>query len=292
MMTRAPRIPQDIQDHIFGSFVDGATATYCMKQAKRRWPTLSDNFRCTVNRYYKHYRETIRDSLERQYPRFAGEVEIDIGFFAGRAAKWRTEYVQRLLGLPVGRIVAMKKKAQKQLARRQPVLGILNRGTSKIFLLPLQSRSREHLEGVVHMIVEKGTLVYSDKEKGLKNLKFSGYVHRQIDHSKGFVDRKGYHINGIESFWSKSREMMSKNFKGIPRSTIMLHIKEREFRYNHRKDLEQSLTSLLHPAVVPALQKRPRRSPGGTGTSHHLSTGRRRRSRTGSAIAPDQDQTS
>lgn len=42
-------------------------------------------------------------------------------------------------------------------------------------------------------------------------------------------------INGIESFWSFAKRRLAK-FNGVPEHTIYLHLKETEFRFNHRRD--------------------------------------------------------
>ena len=42
------------------------------------------------------------------------------------------------------------------------------------------------------------------------------------------------HINGIEGFWGLAKVRLTK-FKGLPRHTFHLHLKETEWRYNHRR---------------------------------------------------------
>ena len=41
------------------------------------------------------------------------------------------------------------------------------------------------------------------------------------------------YINGIESFWSYVKLRLAK-FNGVPKHTFYLHLKETEFRFNHR----------------------------------------------------------
>jgi len=41
--------------------------------------------------------------------------------------------------------------------------------------------------------------------------------------------------NGIESFWSYAKRRLQK-FNGISVITFYLHLKETEFRFNHRRD--------------------------------------------------------
>lgn len=44
----------------------------------------------------------------------------------------------------------------------------------------------------------------------------------------------GYlHVNGIESFWNHVKRRLQK-FNGVPKHAFELHLKESEFRFNHR----------------------------------------------------------
>jgi transposase len=55
---------------------------------------------------------------------------------------------------------------------------------------------------------------------------------------------RGNHINGIEGFWGYAKTRMSR-FRGMHPSTFYLHLKECEFRYNHRgQDLYHVLLKL------------------------------------------------
>ena len=53
------------------------------------------------------------------------------------------------------------------------------------------------------------------------------------------------HVNGIKSFWSYAKHRLAQ-FHGIRREKFELHLKETEFRFNHRKlDLYKTLLKLL-----------------------------------------------
>lgn len=43
------------------------------------------------------------------------------------------------------------------------------------------------------------------------------------------------HVNGIENFWSFAKRRLSK-FNGCTSKAFIVHLKECEFRYNHRND--------------------------------------------------------
>ena len=60
-----------------------------------------------------------------------------------------------------------------------------------------------------------------------------GYSHFHVDHSKDEFARRRIHINGIEGFWGLAKVRLAK-FKVILDHTFHLHLKECEWRYNHR----------------------------------------------------------
>ena len=53
------------------------------------------------------------------------------------------------------------------------------------------------------------------------------------------------HVNGIESFWSYAKHRLAQ-FHGVRGDKLELHLKEAEFRFNHRHiDLYKTLLKLL-----------------------------------------------
>lgn len=196
-----------------------------------------------VNDWYRKWREAIYAHTSPS-PRLFGEVEVDIGFFSGNSGKKNSALVRRLAGLPEARIVAHRKQVAKDERKKQMILGFLQRG-GRLYLHPIKSKSQRSLEAAILLVLEKGTIIYSDMEKGLANIKKKGYRHYPINHSVEYTNKKGHHINGIENVWMQLRSAMSRNFKGIPRSTLPLHIKEREARFNHRDDFEKWLKTIV-----------------------------------------------
>ena len=59
--------------------------------------------------------------------------------------------------------------------------------------------------------------------------------HHRLFHSKDEFARGKCHVNGIENFWSFAKRRLAK-FNGCSSGAFALHLKEREFRYNHRND--------------------------------------------------------
>lgn len=73
--------------------------------------------------------------------------------------------------------------------------------------------------------------------------------HSRAKHGENEFTDRSHHINGIEAFWSSAKRRLAK-FNGVHHHTFCLHLKECEFRFNHRdQDLYQGLLQLLreHP---------------------------------------------
>lgn len=72
-----------------------------------------------------------------------------------------------------------------------------------------------------------------------------GYArHLRIRHSDDRCAEGRNHINGIESFWSFAKRRLAK-FNALSKHTFQLHLKECEFRFNHRhRDLYRGTLTL------------------------------------------------
>ena len=89
-------------------------------------------------------------------------------------------------------------------------------------------------------------MIHSDGWRGYDGLVDIGFDrHFRVNHGSSEFTRGEHHINGIESFWSYAKRRLQK-FNGISVTTFYLHLKETEFRFNHRRDnLYFELLSLL-----------------------------------------------
>jgi len=59
--------------------------------------------------------------------------------------------------------------------------------------------------------------------------------HLRVVHGRGEFARGEAHINGIEGFWGYAKTRLAK-FRGMSKRTFYLHLKECEFRFNHRHE--------------------------------------------------------
>ena len=90
------------------------------------------------------------------------------------------------------------------------------------------------------------SVIHSDGWHGYDGLVDIGFdKHFRVNHSNNeFASGEG-HINGIESFWSYAKRRLAK-FNGVAKHTFYLHLKEAEFRFNHRRgNLYLELLKLL-----------------------------------------------
>jgi transposase len=179
--------------------------------------------RNTVNRYLLLIRRRIAEFCEQSSP-FHGEIEVDESYFGAR----------RIRG-----------KRGRGAYGKTPVFGILQRG-GQVYTEIVPDCARKTLQAIIRGRVEPDSVIHSDFWRGYGGLVDLGYKkHYRIHHGKDQFANGKRHINGIESFWSYSKRRLMK-FHGIPRSTFYLHLKECEFRFNHRnQNIYQMALKLL-----------------------------------------------
>ena len=71
--------------------------------------------------------------------------------------------------------------------------------------------------------------------------------HYRVSHGPDEFVQGACHINSIESCWSFAKARLQQ-VKGVPKHPFLLHLKESEFRFNHRdENLYRLLPKLLRP---------------------------------------------
>lgn len=196
--------------------------------------------RTTADRYYRVFREAIY-TASRKAPRFFGEVEMDQKAFGGRGRKRMQAYLKRL-EKTLSHAAYLDKARKIRAEHKTQVFGILQRG-GDVYVHIIKKADKRTLMPIIRLVVEVGTTVYTDAWRGFTDLGLDGYTHASVNHSVEYSDRKGTHINGIESFWSFAQRRLAK-FNGISSHTLPLHLKECEFRYNN-EDVLKALKKIL-----------------------------------------------
>jgi transposase len=186
---------------------------FCLDSTAAETAKRTGVSRPTINVIYMLLRKRIyRLTLENNKAKINDEVEIDESYFGAR----------RVRG-----------KRGRGANGKVPVFGILKRG-GEVHLTIVKNCSKAQLLPILKGKVLEGNRVYSDGWKPYDGLVYN-YDHYRVYHSKNEFARGKNHINGIESFWSWAKRRLNK-MNGIHKEYFYLHLKESEFRFNHRKD--------------------------------------------------------
>ena len=196
-------------------FCDDLTASTTAK-------ILSIN-RNTINTYFNEFRVKILENSIKEHSKEFGVFELDESYFGAR----------RIRG-----------KRGRGAAGKTPVFGLLKRN-GKVFVTVVPNCSKEVLMPVIQGKILEGSTIHTDGWSAYDGLILNGYDHYRVYHSQNEFARGKNHVNGIESFWSFAKRRLAK-FNGLAGKTFVLHLKECEFRFNHRgEDLLPILWAIL-----------------------------------------------
>jgi transposase len=167
----------------------------------------------SINAIYLKMRVRIAEYCEAQSP-YSGEVELDESYFGPK----------RIRG-----------KRGRGAGGKTIVFGIFKRN-GHVYTEIIPDARRSSLLTVLRGKVSLESIIHTDGWRGYSGLVDMGYAkHYRVEHGNNEFASKHSHINGIESFWAYAKLRLSK-FKGIPKHTFYLHLKETVFRFNHRKE--------------------------------------------------------
>jgi transposase len=191
--------------------------------------TASDTARLTglsvrsVNALYLRLRHRLRDSCPVP-AELDGAVELDESYFGPR----------RVRG-----------KRGRGASGKTIVFGLFKRG-GQVYTEIVPDCSKKTLQAVIRGKIDAVAMVNTDGWRGYDGLVDVGFDrHFRVRHGQDEFVAGASHINGIESFWSFAKARLQQ-FKGVPKHTFLLHLKETEFRFNHRyEDLYKLLLKLL-----------------------------------------------
>ena len=113
------------------------------------------------------------------------------------------------------------------------VFGLFQRA-GRVYTEIVPDCSKPTLQGIIRGKIDPAAMVNTDGWRGYDGLVDVGYDrHYRVLHSRDEYVQGAAHINGIESFWSFAKGRLHQ-FAGVPKHTFLLHLKECEFRFNHR----------------------------------------------------------
>ena len=172
--------------------------------------------RNTVNRLFAGLRERMAEACELESP-LRGTIEVDESYFGPRRVKGR---------------------AGRGAAKKTPVFGIYKRD-GKVYTEVVPDCSKAVLSAAIRGKVDLDSVIHSDGWRGYDGLVDMGYKkHLRVNHGVNeFSSRevRGNHINGIEGFWGYAKTRLAR-FRGMHPDSFLFHLKECEFRFNHRHE--------------------------------------------------------
>ena len=186
---------------------------FCLDVTATAATELAGVNRKTANSYYNEIRQKILKETLKETTADNGEFEADESYFGAR----------RIRG-----------KRGRGAAGKTPVFGLLKRG-GRVFVKIVENCSKEELLPVIQGKILEKSVIYTDGWKGYDGLIVNGYDHYRVFHSHDEFVRGKSHVNGIENFWSFAKRRLAK-FNGYASDKFVLHLKECEFRYNHRNE--------------------------------------------------------
>ncbi|XP_071652542.1 uncharacterized protein [Temnothorax longispinosus] len=102
--------------------------------------------------------------------------------------------------------IGKRKYNRGRLVKGQWIFGGYERGTKKIFIVPVQDRTEETLLACIKEWILPGTTIMSDCWKSYNCLNNKGFQHLTVNHSYNFVDPEtGAHTQHIERVWREVR---------------------------------------------------------------------------------------
>ncbi len=200
-----------------------------------------------MNDIYFKLRQRIADFCAQHAPAM-GEVEVDESYFGPK----------RIRGLPV-RVRTQTGKRGRGAGQKILVFGLLRRN-GQVFTELVAAARKATLQAVIRGHVDINSVIHSDGWRGYNGLVDVGYAkHFRVQHGANEFANAGSHSNGIESFWAylpvrvrtqTGAKLRLSARRGIRKAMFYYHLKETEFRFNHRRD------NLYH-VILKRHQKKP-----------------------------------
>ena len=176
--------------------------------------SLTGVSRQSINRILLALRERIVYLCEQESVFEKGSVEFDESYFGAK----------RVRG-----------KRGRGAKGKHIVFGLIKRG-GNVYTQVVSNCSVNELYPIIASKVSPDSTIYTDGFKTYDGLVDFGYQkHYRVQHGNNEFANGHNHINGIENFWGWAKMRLAK-FRGISKKTFYLHLKECEFRFNHRNE--------------------------------------------------------
>ena len=130
------------------------------------------------------------------------------------------------------------------------VVGI-RKHSDRVYTEVVPDSSKKQVLRVIHGHEDEANIMHSGGwhgYKGLIDMRHKKYY--RVRHASGKSAVETRHINSVESFWGYTKMRLAR-MRGVHTKHFMLHLKECEFRFNHRKEnLYQIMLKLLRKEPI------------------------------------------
>lgn len=179
--------------------------------------------RPTINKYLKAIRTRIAEYSHINSP-LSGEIEVNESYLGKRG---------------------IRDKRGRSASEKSIVFGLLKR-EGKVYTEIVPYAKKAKIQSIIRGKVGIDSVIHSDGWRGYHGLVDMGYnKYLRVDHDENEFERGHSRIDRLESFWSYAKVRLAK-FRGIDKENFNLHLKECEYRFNHRgEDLYKLLLKIF-----------------------------------------------
>lgn len=133
---------------------------------------------------------------------------------------------------------------KRTMANKTVVFGMLERH-GDVMTQIVANRETNTLERIIVRNVTPGSEVSTDDHGAYRDLKYAGYRHGAVNHSKKEYVRGKTHTNSLEGFWSMLKRSIRGTHVHVSSKHLAKYLGEFEFRYNLRYSPELMFLRLV-----------------------------------------------
>lgn len=153
-----------------------------------------------------------------------GIVEVDETFVGGKPRRKNKQ----------AKIANRGEHQAKQMKRKQPVLGMLQRN-GKIRPKVIADVSSKTLKAEITKHIHPSATIMTDDWTGYRFLGREGWKHDSVNHSRYEYARGDVTTNRIEGFFSVLKRGLNGIYHSVSKKHLHRYLSEFEFRYNHKE---------------------------------------------------------
>lgn len=165
----------------------------------------------------------IRKMLDEDLDPMDGEVEIDESYFGGRR----------------------KGKRGRRAEGKTAVIGIADRSNGTIEAKAVPNTKSKTVLPIISDEVQRGAQIYTDEYAIYNPLRYMGYGHERVLHSRNIYVMGNVHTNTIDCFWALVKNGIKGVYHHCSPKYLQYYLDEYTFRYNHRNDTTPMFWTLL-----------------------------------------------